>query len=203
MDMHFFFPARGVASVQITLTVQSSCSEVVRMYFILQIANPKSWLYLGLDKKELTVLSLGDILYKEVLRRKFATISCNRWTIFPPTWALHSRQQISKVHPQYPLLQELFHNFFSVSNSNALLNVWFEVNNRLFFLCCIFLSLSRNPVVTTLLLSCLHHLAKALSLLVAPWTFPTLSCRVMQGEEEMKTILMIFPGQSWRGRWHR
>uniref|UniRef100_A0A8D2MRS6 Ankyrin repeat and sterile alpha motif domain containing 1B n=1 Tax=Zonotrichia albicollis TaxID=44394 RepID=A0A8D2MRS6_ZONAL len=24
----------------------------------------------------------------------------------------------------------------------------------------------------------------------------------MHGEEEMKTILMIFPGQSWRGRWH-
>lgn len=46
-----FFPARGVASVQITFTAQSSCSEVVRMYFILQIANPKSCLYLGLDKK--------------------------------------------------------------------------------------------------------------------------------------------------------
>lgn len=51
MDTHFFFPARDVASVQITFTAQSSCSEVVRMSFILQIASPKSWLYLGLGKK--------------------------------------------------------------------------------------------------------------------------------------------------------
>lgn len=48
------------------------------MYFILQIASPKSWLYLGLDKKFYLSTSPGReyVLHKEVLEREFATSSC-------------------------------------------------------------------------------------------------------------------------------